>query len=101
MITLNYVKCLSNKFANRWVCGVLLAGDADCAWVQHFIHQLASTELVGFVLYNGSMSSNQSGGGEIRETIIKADLVDCMVARPGQYFYTSHILAFSSLCLAA
>ena len=59
------------------------AGNANFAWVQHFIHHLAPTGLAGFVLANGSMSSNQSGEGEIRKAIIEADLVDCMVAHAG------------------
>jgi len=52
---------------------------------------LAPTGLAGFVLANGSMSSNQSGEGEIRKAIIEADLVDCMVALPGQLFYSTQI----------
>jgi type I restriction enzyme M protein len=59
--------------------------------VQHFIHHLSPTGLAGFVLANGSMSSNQSGEGEIRRKIIEADLVDCMVALPGQLFYSTQI----------
>jgi type I restriction enzyme M protein len=59
--------------------------------VQHFIHHLAPTGLAGFVLANGSMSSNQSREGEIRKGIIEADLVDCMVALPGQLFYATQI----------
>ena len=75
----------------RWVYGVPPAGNANFAWVQHFIHHLAPTGLAGFVLANGSMSSNQSGEGEIRKNIIEADLVDCMVALPGQLFYATQI----------
>ena len=67
------------------------AGNANYAWVQHFIHHLAPTGLAGFVLANGSMSSNQSGEGEIRKAIVEADLVDCMVALPGQLFYSTQI----------
>ncbi len=67
------------------------AGNANYAWVQHFIHHLAPTGLAGFVLANGSMSSNQSNEGEIRKAIIEADLVDCMVALPGQLFYSTQI----------
>ncbi|HZH41896.1 MAG TPA: N-6 DNA methylase, partial [Gemmatimonadales bacterium] len=63
------------------------------AWVQHIIHHLAPTGLAGFVLANGSMSSNQSGEGEIRKKIVEADLVDCMVALPGQLFYSTPIPA--------
>jgi type I restriction enzyme M protein len=75
----------------RWVYGVPPAGNANFAWVQHFIHHLAPTGIAGFVLANGSMSSNQSGEGEIRKAIIEADLVDCMVALPGQLFYSTQI----------
>ncbi len=75
----------------RWVYGAPPAGNANFAWVQHFIHHLAPTGLAGFVLANGSMSSNQSGEGEIRKAIIEADLVDCMVALPGQLFYSTQI----------
>ena len=59
--------------------------------MQHFIYHLAPTGLAGFVLANGSMSSNQAGEGEIRKSIIEADLVDCMVALPGQLFYSTQI----------
>ncbi|NCD14562.1 MAG: SAM-dependent DNA methyltransferase, partial [Bacteroidia bacterium] len=60
-------------------------------WVQHFIHHLAPKGMAGFVLANGSMSSNQSGEGEIRKALVEADLVDCMVAMPGQLFYSTQI----------
>jgi type I restriction enzyme M protein len=66
-------------------------GNANFAWVQHFIHHLAPDGMAGFVLANGSMSSNQSGEGKIRQAIIEADLVDCMVALPGQLFYSTQI----------
>src|SRR5437588_4992958 len=79
------------KGDRRWVYGVPPAGNANFAWVQHFIHHLAPTGLAGFVLANGSMSSNQSSEGEIRKAIIEADLVDCMVALPGQLFYSTQI----------
>jgi type I restriction enzyme M protein len=77
----------------RWKYGVPPVGNANFAWVQHMIHHLAPTGLAGFVLANGSMSSNQSGEGEIRKNIIEADLVDCMVALPGQLFYSTQIPA--------
>lgn len=77
----------------RWKFGVPPVGNANFAWVQHFIHHLAPTGIAGFVLANGSMSSNQSGEGEIRKNIIEADLVDCMVALPGQLFYSTQIPA--------
>jgi type I restriction enzyme M protein len=79
------------KDDKRWVYGTPPAGNANYAWVQHFIHRLTPTGLAGFVLANGSMSSNQSGEGEIRKAIIEADLVDCMVALPGQLFYSTQI----------
>jgi type I restriction enzyme M protein len=75
----------------RWQYGVPPKGNANFAWVQHFIHHLAPNGYAGFVLANGSMSSNQSGEGEIRKALIEADLVDCMVAMPGQLFYSTQI----------
>jgi type I restriction enzyme M protein len=77
----------------RWKFGPPPVGNANFAWVQHFIHHLAPTGIAGFVLANGSMSSNQSGEGDIRKAIIEADLVDCMVALPGQLFYNTQIPA--------
>jgi len=68
------------------ICPVPPKGNANFAWVQHFIHHLAPHGMAGFVLANGSMSSNQSGEGDIRQKLIEADLVDCMVALPGQLF---------------
>ena len=75
----------------RWHYGAPPLGNANYAWVQHFLHHLAPAGLAGFVLANGSMSSNQSGEGEIRKAIVEADLVDCMVALPGQLFYSTQI----------
>lgn len=77
----------------RWRYGVPPVRNANFAWVQHIIHHLAPAGYAGFVLANGSMSSNQSGEGEIRRNIIEADLVDCMVALPGQLFYSTQIPA--------
>ena len=79
------------KEDKRWVYGVPPAGNANYAWIQHFIHHLSPTGIAGFVLANGSMSSNQSGEGEIRKAIVEGDLVDCMVALPGQLFYSTQI----------
>jgi type I restriction enzyme M protein len=79
------------KDDRRWAFGMPPAGNANFAWVQHFIHHLSPTGMAGFVLANGSMSSNQSGEGEIRKAIVEADLVDCMVALPGQLFYSTQI----------
>jgi len=59
--------------------------------VQHFIHHLAPRGMAGLVLANGSMSSDRSGEGDIRRALIEADLVDCMVALPGQLFYSTQI----------
>ena len=75
----------------RWQFGVPPKGNANFAWVQHFIHHLAPQGMAGFVLANGSMSSNQSGEGDIRRALIEADLVDCMIALPGQLFYSTQI----------
>ena len=77
----------------RWQHGVPPKGNANFAWVQHIVHHLAPGGTAGFVLANGSMSSNQSGEGEIRRNLIEADLVDCMVALPGQLFYSTQIPA--------
>jgi len=77
----------------RWKYGISPAGNANFAWVQHFIHHISPTGIAGFVLANGSMSSNQSGEGEIRRNIIESDLVDCMIALPGQLFYSTQIPA--------
>ena len=75
----------------RWKYGIPPARNANYAWVQHMIHHLAPRGVAGFVLANGSMSSKQSGEGEIREAIIEDNLVDCMVALPGQLFYSTQI----------
>jgi type I restriction enzyme M protein len=77
----------------RWNFGTPPEHNANFAWVQHFIYHLSSSGMAGFVLANGSMSSNTSGEGEIRKRIVEADLVDCMVALPPQLFYNSGIPA--------
>ena len=77
----------------RWRYGVPPKGNANFAWVQHMVHHLAPRGVAGFVLANGSMSSSQSGEGEIRKNLIEAELVDCMVALPGQLFYSTQIPA--------
>ena len=77
----------------RWQYGVPPRRNANFAWVQHMVHHLAPAGTAGFVLANGSMSSNQSGEGEIRKNLLEADLVDCMVALPGQLFYSTQIPA--------
>ncbi|MGH2818789.1 MAG: N-6 DNA methylase, partial [Actinomycetota bacterium] len=77
----------------RWRHGAPPVGNANFAWMQHMIHHLSPTGMLGLVLANGSMSSNTSGEGEIRRSIVEADLVDCMVALPGQLFYGTQIPA--------
>ena len=77
----------------RWEYGVPPVGNANFAWVQHFLYHLAPRGVAGFVLANGSMSSSQSGEGEIRKNIIEADLVDCIIALPGQLFRSTQIPA--------
>ena len=77
----------------RWRYGTPPPGNANFGWVQHMVHHLAPGGVAGFVLANGSMSSNQSGEGEIRKALVEADLVDCMIALPGQLFYSTQIPA--------
>jgi type I restriction enzyme M protein len=77
----------------RWQFGDPPASNANYAWVQHIVHHLAPAGVAGFVLSNGSMSSNSSGEGDIRKKLIEEDLVDCMVALPGQLFYSTQIPA--------
>lgn len=77
----------------RWKYGTPPANNANFAWVQHMIYHLAPGGVAGFVLANGSMSSNQSNEGQIRRAILEDDLVDCMVALPGQLFYSTQIPA--------
>ena len=77
----------------RWVHGTPPVGNANFAWVQHFLHHLSPRGTAGFVLANGSMSSNTSGEGKIRENIVEADLVDCIIALPGQLFRSPQIPA--------
>jgi type I restriction enzyme M protein len=75
----------------RWKFGVPPASNANFAWVQHMVHHLAPHGLAGFVLANGSLSSSQSGEGDIRAEMIRRDIVDCIVSLPGQLFYTTQI----------
>ena len=75
----------------RWKYGTPPVGNANFGWVQHMVHHLSPSGIAGFVLANGSMSSNQSGEGDIRRQLIENDFVDCMIALPGQLFYTTPI----------
>lgn len=77
----------------RWKYGTPPVGNANYAWLQHFIHKLAPNGTAGIVLANGSMNSNTGSEGEIRRAMIEAGLVDCMVALPAQLFYNTMIPA--------
>jgi type I restriction enzyme M protein len=77
----------------RWKYGIPPVGNANYGWLQHILHHLAPSGTAGVVLANGSMSSGQSGEGEIRRTMIEGDVVDCMIALPGQLFYSTQIPA--------
>jgi len=77
----------------RWEHGDPPKGNANFGWLQHMLYHLAPKGSMALLLANGSMSSNTKGEGEIRETIVKADLVECMVALPGQLFTNTQIPA--------
>jgi type I restriction enzyme M protein len=75
----------------RWKYGTPPEGNANFAWVQHFLYHLAPNGTAGFVLANGSLSTQQSGEGEIRRKLVEADLVDCIVALPDKLFFNTPI----------
>lgn len=75
----------------RWKFGTPPDNNANYAWIQHFIHHLSPNGIAGFVMANGSMSTSTTSEGEIRKQMIEKDLVDCMIALPGQLFYTTQI----------
>ncbi|WP_367268157.1 type I restriction-modification system subunit M [uncultured Thiohalocapsa sp.] len=77
----------------RWAYGVPPVGNANYAWLQHILHHLSPTGAAGVVLANGSMSTQQSGEGDIRSRLVEGDVVDCMVALPPQLFYSTQIPA--------
>lgn len=77
----------------RWKYGTPPTGNANFAWVQHFIHHLKPTGTAGFVLANGSMSSQSSGEGDIRKELVEKNLVDCIVTLPSQLFFNTGIPA--------
>ena len=77
----------------RWKYGTPPKGNANFAWLQHMLHHLAPTGSLALLLANGSMSSNTSGEGEIRQRLVESDLVECMVALPGQLFTNTQIPA--------
>ena len=78
---------------HKWKYGIPPTGNANYAWLQHFISKLAPNGTAGIVLANGSMSSDTSTEGQIRKELIENDLVDCMVALPPQLFYNTQIPA--------
>jgi len=75
----------------RWKHGTPPTGNANYAWIQHFLHHLAPDGRAGFVMANGSLTTMTSGEGKIRENLVRADVVDCIVALPAQLFYTTGI----------
>lgn len=77
----------------RWKFGVPPVGNANFAWLQHIFHHLGPNGTAGVVLANGSMSATSSGEGDIRRTMVEQDIVDCMIALPGQLFYSTQIPA--------
>jgi type I restriction enzyme M protein len=79
------------KDDKRWKYGIPPTGNANYAWIQHMVAHLSPKGKAGFVLANGSMASSSGGEGDIRKGLIEADLVDCIVALPGQLFYTTSI----------
>ena len=77
----------------RWKYGTPPKGNANFAWLQHMLHHLAPNGSLALLLANGSMSSNSGGEGDIRRALVEADLVECMVALPGQLFTNTQIPA--------
>jgi type I restriction enzyme M protein len=77
----------------RWIYGTPPQGNANYAWLQHMIYHLKSTGRAGIVLANGSMSSSQNSEGEIRRAMVDADVVEVMIALPGQLFFNTQIPA--------
>jgi type I restriction enzyme M protein len=75
----------------RWKFGMPPVNNANYAWIQHFVHHLSPLGVAGFVMANGSMSTQTSNEGEIRKALVEADLVECIVALPGQLFFTTQI----------
>jgi len=77
----------------RWVYGTPPVGNANYAWLQHMAYHLSPRGIAGIVLANGSLSSQQSGEGHIRQAMVERDLVECIVALPAQLFYSTQIPA--------
>ncbi len=77
----------------RWKYGLPPAGNANSAWIQHFLFHLKPTGSAGFVLSKGSLTSKSSGEGEIRKALIEAGLIDCIVNLPAKLFLNTQIPA--------
>lgn len=77
----------------RWKFGTPPAGNANYAWIQHFLYHLSPTGIAGFVLAKGSLTSKSSGEGDIRRALIEARLVDCIVNLPAKLFLNTQIPA--------
>lgn len=77
----------------RWQYGTPPSGNANFAWLQHMLYHLAPNGSMGLLLANGSMSSNTNNEGQIRKALVENDLVECMVALPGQLFTNTQIPA--------
>jgi type I restriction enzyme M protein len=76
---------------SRWAHGLPPTGNGNYAWIQHFLYHLAPKGRAGFVMANGSLTTMSGGEGKIRESLVRGDMVDCIVALPGQLFYTTGI----------
>ena len=81
------------KDDQRWRFGAPPKGNANFAWVQHMVHHLSPAGVAGFVLANGSMSSRQKAEAAVRQGLVDAEMLDCMVALPSQLFYSTQIPA--------
>lgn len=77
----------------RWVYGVPPAGNANYAWIQHFLYHLSANGQAGFVLSKGSLTTNSSNEGEIRKALVENDLIDCIVNLPAKLFLNTQIPA--------
>ncbi len=77
----------------RWKYGLPPSGNANYAWIQHFIYHLAPTGIAGFVLSKGSLTTNTSGEGEIRKNLVEAGMIDCIVNMPDKLFFNTGIPA--------
>lgn len=81
------------KKDGRWKYGIPPAGNANYAWIQHFLYHLSPKGIAGFVLAKGSLTSKTSGEGDIRKALIEARLVDCIINLPAKLFLNTQIPA--------